>query len=98
MTYIFLLQINVIKDQHRLVMAIDGARPDIVKSSENKLIDALEKILQLIVGGEKVSPKQYRRRDNLTVETDPSSTDFWFYVVDPASETILERNNTKVTR
>ncbi|XP_026810458.1 cadherin-99C isoform X2 [Rhopalosiphum maidis] len=90
--------INVIKDQHRLVMAIDGARPDIVKSSENKLIDVLEKQLQLIVGGEKVSAKQYRRRDNLTVETDPSSTDFWFYVVDPASETILERNNTKVAR
>jgi len=98
MTYIFLLQINVIKDQHRLVMAIDGARPDVVKSSENKLIDALEKLLQLIVGGEKVSAKQYRQRDNLTVETDPSSTDFWFYVVDPATETILERNSTKVTR
>lgn len=88
----------MIKDQHRLVMAIDGARPDIVKSSENKLIDMLENQLQLIVGSEKVSAKQYRRRDNFTVETDPTSTDFWFYVVDPASETILERNSTKVAR
>lgn len=90
--------INVIKDQHRLVMAIDGARPDIVKSSEHKLIDVLEKRLQLIVGCEKVTAKQYRRRDNLTVETDPSSTDFWFYVIDPVSETILERNSTRVYR
>lgn len=88
----------MIEDQHRLVMAIDGARPDIVKSSENKLIDVLEKHLQLIVGGERVSAKQYRRRDNLTLETDPSSTDFWFYVVDPVTETILERNNTRVSR
>lgn len=79
-------------------MAIDGARPDIVKSSESKLIDVLERQLHLIVGGEKVSAKQYRRRENLTIETDPSSTDFWFYVVDPATETILERNNTKVAR
>lgn len=79
-------------------MAIDGARPDIVKSSENKLIDVLENQLQFIVGTEKVSAKQYRRRDNLTVETDPSSTDFWFYVVDPVSEMILEHNNTIVAR
>lgn len=79
-------------------MAIDGARPDVVKSSESKLIEVLEKQLQLIVGSEKVSAKQYRRKDNLTVETDGGSTDFWFYVVDPTSETILERNNTKVAR
>lgn len=79
-------------------MAIDGARPDIVKSSESKLIDVMERQLRLIVGGEKVSAKQYRRRENLTIETDPSSTDFWFYVVDPTTETILERNNTKVAR
>jgi hypothetical protein len=79
-------------------MAIDGTRPDVVKSSENKLIDVLEKKLQLIVGSEKVSAKQYRRKDNLTIETDSGSTDFWFYVVDPASEMILDRNNTRVTR
>lgn len=79
-------------------MAIDGARPDIVKSSENKLIDVMEKQLQFIVGVEKVSAKQYKRKDNLTIETDPSSADFWFYVIDPVSETILERNNTKVAR
>lgn len=88
----------MIKEQNRMVMAIDGARPDVVKSSENKLIDVLEKQLQLIVGSEKVSAKQYRRKDNLTVETDPGSTDFWFYVVDPASEMILDRNNTRVAR
>lgn len=79
-------------------MAIDGARPDIVKSSENKLIDVLENQLPFIVGTEKVSAKQYRQRDNLTVETDPSSTDFWFYVVDPVSEMILEHNKTIVAR
>uniref|UniRef100_A0A2S2QWG8 Protocadherin-15 n=1 Tax=Sipha flava TaxID=143950 RepID=A0A2S2QWG8_9HEMI len=90
--------INVIKEQNRMVMAIDGTRPDVVKSSENKLIDVLEKKLQLIVGSEKVSAKQYRRKDNLTIETDSGSTDFWFYVVDPASEMILDRNNTRVTR
>lgn len=81
-----------------MVMAIDGARPDVVKSSENSLVDELEKQLQLIVGAEKVSVKHYRRRENFTIETDPGSTDFWFYVVDPASETILERNSTKVAR
>lgn len=88
----------MIKEQNRMVMTIDGARPDVVKSSENALIDALEKQLQLIVGGEKVSAKQYRRKDNLTVEMDSGSTDFWFYVVDPATETILDRNNTRVAR
>lgn len=98
MSFCVFAQINVIKDQHRLVMAIDGARPDIVKSSESKLIDVLEKQLQLVVGSEKVSNKQYRHRDNLTVETDPSSTDFWFYVIDLVTETILERNSTRVIR
>lgn len=88
----------MIQDQHRLVMTINGARPDIVKSSENKLIDMLEKKVNLIIGSEKVLAKQFKRRENLTVETDPGSTDFWFYVVDPTSETILEQNNTKVTR
>jgi len=63
------------------------------------LIDVLEEQLRLIVGGEKVTAKQYRRgRDNVTVETDPSSADFWFYVVDPVSETILEQNSTRVSR
>ncbi|XP_050534289.1 cadherin-99C isoform X2 [Daktulosphaira vitifoliae] len=90
--------INVIKDEHRIVMAIDGARPDVVKASESKLIDVLENSLKLIVGGEKVLAKQYRRRENLTVETDPSSSDFWFYIIDPTTETILERNNTRVAR
>lgn len=81
-----------------MVMAIDEARPDMVKSSENKLIDVLENQLQLIVGSEKISTKQYRRRDNLTVDTDVGSTDFWFYVIDPNTEMILERNDTKVAR
>ncbi|XP_050437358.1 cadherin-99C isoform X2 [Adelges cooleyi] len=90
--------INVIRDEHRLVMAIDGARPDMVKASESRLIEVFEDILKLMVGREKVSAKQYRRRENLTTETDPSSSDFWFYLIDPTSETILERNNTRVSR
>lgn len=81
-----------------MILVINDARPDLVKNDEEKIIQVLEDHAKLIIGIEKITPKQFRRSDNVTLESDPNSTDLWFYAIDQNSELILERNSTRVTR
>lgn len=96
--YLLYLQINLIEDRHRMILVINDARPDVVKNDEEKIIQVLEDHAKLIIGIEKIAPKQFRRSDNVTLESDPNSADLWFYAIDQNSELILERNSTRVTR
>ncbi|XP_068081396.1 cadherin-99C isoform X2 [Anabrus simplex] len=89
--------INLIDDSHRMVLVISGRTPEFVQHDENKVIKNLEDITHLIIGIEKVAPKMCLG-DNSTFETDSSSTDIWFYAIDPQNETILERNSIRVQR
>lgn len=81
-----------------MILVINDARPDVVKNEEDKIIDVLEEHSKLIIGIEKLTDRQRKLDDNLTIETDPNSTDVWFYAIDPNTELILERNSTKVMK
>lgn len=94
----FFSQINLIDDRHRMILVINDARPDVVKNDEDKIISVLEEHAKLIIGIEKITPRHSRRADNISLESDPNSTDLWFYAIDPDNEVILERNNSRVTR
>ncbi|XP_065211081.1 cadherin-99C isoform X2 [Planococcus citri] len=90
--------INLIDDRHRMILVINDATPEVVKTNEANITRVLEEHAKLIVGVEKITPRQYRRSDNISLESDPNSTDLWFYTIDPSTEVILERNNSRVTR
>lgn len=89
--------INLISDQNRLILVIDDAKPETIQHETNKLVDIMEGITNLVVGIEKVTVKQYLG-DNGTLEQDNSGTDVWFYVIDPETEKILDRNSTRIQR
>lgn len=92
-----LFQINLISDQNRLILVIDDAKPETIQHETKRLVDIMEDITNLVVGIEKVTVKQYLG-DNGTLEQDNSGTDVWFYVIDPETEKILDRNSTKIQR
>jgi len=81
-----------------MILVINDARPDIVKKNEENITRVLEDHAKLIIGIEKIMPRQYRKEDNVTLETDLTSTDLWFYAIDPDTGAILERNDSRVTK
>lgn len=88
---------NLIEEQNRLILVFDDKPAGEIQGQENTVVGLLEQQSGLIVGVERIAARQWTR-DNITLETDPSSTDFWFYAVDPVSELILYRNNSYVQR
>ncbi|KAK7603537.1 hypothetical protein V9T40_003536 [Parthenolecanium corni] len=90
--------INLIEERNRMILVIEDARPDMVKQNEENIISVLEDHAKLIIGVEKVIPRQFRKPDNVTVESDPNSADLWFYAIDPNTELIMDRNSTRVTK
>ncbi|XKL62751.1 hypothetical protein PGB90_002584 [Kerria lacca] len=90
--------INLIDDRNRMILVINDARSDVVKNEEDKIVKVLEEHSRLIIGIEKITSRQYKTADNNTIDSDPNSTDLWFYAIDPNTEHILDRNNSRVTR
>jgi protocadherin-15 len=80
-----------------MILVIKNLGAEQVQHQGEQVIDFLEERSGLIVGVEKVSNLEFSK-DNITLETDPSSTDFWFYTIDPSSERILHRNSTDVQK
>lgn len=80
-----------------MILVIGDAKPDIVAGKEEALVSVLQDHSGLLVGVERLAARQYLG-ENGTLESDMSGTDVWFYVIDPASERILETNHTRVQR
>ncbi|XP_071438739.1 cadherin-99C isoform X2 [Hetaerina americana] len=89
--------INLIEEQHRMILVIEDAPPEVVKNKENIVLSILKDHSKMAVGVEKVVARQYLAENN-TIESDSSGTDIWFYVIDPETERILERNSSRVQR
>lgn len=68
-----------------------------MQHKEDAIVDLLEQRTGLIVGVERLAALE-STKDNVTLDTDPSSTDFWFYTIDPTTEKILLRNSTTVEK
>ncbi|KAF6213242.1 hypothetical protein GE061_010959 [Apolygus lucorum] len=89
--------INLIQEANRMVLAIKDVGAETVQHKEESIVDLLEQRTGLIVGVEKLTALE-STKDNITLDTDPESTDFWFYTIDPTTEKILLRNSTTVER
>ncbi|KAK6626827.1 hypothetical protein RUM44_009304 [Polyplax serrata] len=89
--------VNLIDNEHRLILVLEDAKRDAVQESKTDIEEILQEHSGLIVGIEKFAPKQYLN-ENKTLESDNSATDIWFYAIDPETETILDVNQTKLQR
>lgn len=88
--------INVIRDINRMSLVFSDASPKDVRGHNQELEELLsEKSNNMIVGVEKFSNRKFVD-ENGTVIENPSATDVWFYVIDPGTETILERNASEI--
>ncbi|KAF4523018.1 hypothetical protein B566_EDAN007448 [Ephemera danica] len=84
-------------DRHRMVLEIADARPERIKSAEQRLITELESLTGLVIGVERVSPRIFLA-ENKSLVLDQAATDVWFYAADPDTGAVLERNSTRVQR
>lgn len=89
--------LNVISALNKIILVIEDANPEKTQTKINDIIRILQEQTRLIVGVEKLTPREYIN-ENGTLETDPSGTDIWMYVVDPNTDTILQRNSSVVRR
>uniref|UniRef100_A0A1B0D2Q1 Cadherin domain-containing protein n=1 Tax=Phlebotomus papatasi TaxID=29031 RepID=A0A1B0D2Q1_PHLPP len=88
--------INTISDINRMSLVFSDASSKDVRSHSKALEELIsEKTSGLIAGIERFSSRKFLTA-NGTVEEDPNATDVWFYVIDPKTEMILERNSTVV--
>lgn len=91
------LIVNLISDVNRMILVIGDAKPDVVATKLDTLINVIQDQTGLVVGVEKLTTREHVG-GNGTLEVDPSATDVWFYVVDPESDTILPTNHSLVQR
>lgn len=89
--------VNLITDANRMILVIGDAKPGLVATKLDTLVQVIQEQSGLIVGIEKLTAREYVGV-NGTMETDPDATDVWFYVVDPETEAILRTNNSLVRR
>lgn len=91
------LIVNLISSSNRLILVIGDAQPDIVQTKLDTITKTIEEQSNLIVGVEKLTSREFIG-GNGTLETDPTGTDVWFYVIDPENDSILPRNSSLVKR
>ncbi|XP_073993428.1 cadherin 99C isoform X1 [Rhodnius prolixus] len=89
--------INLIDDGNRMILALNNLVAEQVQHKEDSIVNLLEERTGLIVGIEKLSALE-STKDNITLDTDPSGTDVWFYTIDPFTEKILFRNSSTVEK
>lgn len=88
--------INVINDANRMSLVFSDAAPKDLRSHNQELEELLsEKANNMIVGVEKFANRKFINENGSLVEN-PGATDVWFYVIDPDTEMILERNDTEI--
>lgn len=88
--------INVIRDVNRMSLVFSDAAPKDLRSHNLELEELLsEKANNMIVGVEKFANRKFVD-ENGTVVENPMATDVWFYVIDPKTELILERNDSEI--
>lgn len=85
--------VNLITDAHRLALAFSDASPKDVRSHYGALEELLfEKSNGYITGIERFSNRKFINNAG-AIEENPSATDIWFYIIDPETERILDRNS-----
>lgn len=89
--------INILNKENQLILVFKDARPETIRMQSKNISKVLEEKTDMIVGIEKFTSRQFIN-ENDTLELDSTGTDVWFYVIDPSSGKILERNSSRVQR
>ena len=88
--------VNVISDLNRMTLVFPESQPEEIRRHTRSLEDILsEKSHGLIATIEKFSNRRSLMQNGTIVEL-PDATDTWFYVVDPVTEKILQRNSSAI--
>lgn len=88
--------INFLTDANRLTLAFSDLPPKSLRTHSSSLKQLLEEKSQgNIVVIEGFSNRKYLN-DNGQMEENPDATDVWFYIIDPKTEKILDRNDAVI--
>lgn len=88
--------INFLTDANRLALAFSDLPPKTLRTHSNSLKQLLaDKSNGNIVMIEGFSNRQFLNNNGL-MEENPDATDVWFYIIDPKTEKILDRNDALI--
>ncbi|XP_023225888.1 cadherin-99C-like, partial [Centruroides sculpturatus] len=86
--------INVINDDNRMVLVVKDALPNQMLDMKENILSVIQERTGIIPDFEKVSILKLLK--NNSIETDSTGSDFWFYMVDPVTFRILDRNDPRI--
>ncbi|XP_067139114.1 cadherin-99C isoform X2 [Centruroides vittatus] len=86
--------INVINDDNRMVLVVKDALPNRMLDMKENILSVIQERTGIIPDFEKVSILKLLK--NNSIETDSTGSDFWFYMVDPVTFRILDRNDPRI--
>ncbi|KAF5307334.1 hypothetical protein FQR65_LT07051 [Abscondita terminalis] len=91
------LVVNLISQPNRMVLVVGDAKPDVIATKLDVIIQIIQDHTGFVVGVEKLNAREFIG-ENGTLEVDPTGTDVWFYVVDPNTDSILSVNDSEVQK
>ncbi|XP_076631563.1 cadherin 99C isoform X2 [Colletes latitarsis] len=89
--------VNLIGEENLMILVVQDAAPDALQKEADKIAGIIEEKSNLLIGIDRIAVRKNLTR-NGTVEMYPQDSDVWFYAVDPDTEAILDRNNSRVLR
>ncbi|XP_043259907.1 cadherin-99C isoform X1 [Colletes gigas] len=89
--------VNLIGEENLMILVVQDAAPDALQKEADKIAGIIEEKSNLLIGVDRIAVRKNLTR-NGTVEMYPQDSDVWFYAVDPDTEAILDRNNSRVLR
>lgn len=89
--------VNLIGEENLMILVVQDAPPDVLQKEASKIGDIIEEKSGLLIGIDRVAVRKNLTK-NGTIEMYPQDSDVWFYAIDPDTESILDRNNSRVQR
>lgn len=72
-----------------MVLSVKDSPPEEMRDKVDQLVDILQEQSGLVVGVHQVLPMLYVDSNGTCCLEDPSSSDVWFYAIDPTTQTII---------
>ncbi|XP_054015631.1 cadherin-99C isoform X1 [Hylaeus anthracinus] len=89
--------VNLIGEENLMILVITDATPDALRTEADKIASIIEEKSGLLIGIGKIAVRTNLSR-NGSKEQYPQDSDVWFYAVDPDTEIILDRNNSRIQK
>ncbi|XP_053978004.1 cadherin-99C isoform X1 [Hylaeus volcanicus] len=89
--------VNLIGEENLMILVITDATPDALRTDADKIASIIEEKSGLLIGIGKIAVRTNLSR-NGSKEQYPQDSDVWFYAVDPDTEIILDRNNSRIQK